>query len=118
MSELFKSIIDPLQTSAGVKSVFGDPITAQGKTVIPVARIAWGFGGGSGKGDHHGQPGEGYGGGGGVAAMPLGVYEVTEAETRFIPLNEHRKMIAGILFGIALGFICAGRTRCRRTTAP
>jgi uncharacterized spore protein YtfJ len=48
MGEVLKSTIEPLQNSAVVKSVFGQPVSAQGKTIIPVARIAYGFGGGSG----------------------------------------------------------------------
>ena len=45
----FQTLIEPLSKSATVKSVYGEPITANGKTIIPVARIAYGFGGGSGK---------------------------------------------------------------------
>lgn len=58
MAEIFKTIIEPLQSSAAVKSLFGDPVSAQGKTVIPVARIAWGFGGGWGKREREGKPAE------------------------------------------------------------
>ena len=32
--------------AANVKSVYGEPNTAQGKTVIPVAKIMYGYGGG------------------------------------------------------------------------
>ena len=118
MPEIFKSIIEPLQASAAVKSVFGDAIVGQGKTIIPVARIAYGFGGGAGKGMHPNgaggdKQGEGEGGGGGVVAMPLGVFEVTEGQTRFIPLNEHRKVAGGILLGLSLGMLLARRRRHR-----
>ncbi len=111
MAELFKSIIEPLQSSAAVKSVFGDPVTAQGKTVIPVARIAYGFGGGSGKGVHSHEPGEGEGGGGGVMASPLGVIEITDAETRFVPLDENRKFVLAGLVGLLIGFLWAKISR-------
>jgi uncharacterized spore protein YtfJ len=114
MPEIFKTIIEPLQNSAAVKSVFGDPVAAQGKTVIPVARIAYGFGGGSGKRVHEAMPGEGEGGGGGVVATPLGVFEVTDSETRFIPLNENRKFVAGVLAGLAAGFIWARRSQAKK----
>jgi uncharacterized spore protein YtfJ len=114
MAEIFKTIVEPLQSSAAVKSVFGDPVSAQGKTVIPVARIAWGFGGGSGKRDREGKPDEGEGGGGGVLATPLGVFEVTDGETRFIPLNENRKFVAGGLAGLVIGFLWATRTQAKR----
>jgi uncharacterized spore protein YtfJ len=120
MSELIKSIIDPLHQSAAARSVYGEPVTAQGKTVIPVARIAYGFGGGSGKahssitpriGEGQGE-GEGGGGGGGVIAMPVGVFEVTDSGTRFVPANGDRKLLGAALAGIGLGLIW-GRLRRR-----
>jgi len=101
MAEIFRSIIEPLQKSAAVKSVFGEAVTAQGKTVIPVARIIYGFGGGTG----HDKPGEG--GGGGVVAAPLGVFEVTESRTRFVPLNEHRNLALSGLLGMGIGLAWA-----------
>jgi uncharacterized spore protein YtfJ len=113
MPEIFKTIVEPLQSSAAVKSVFGDPITAQGKTVIPVARIAYGFGGGSGKRGAEAKLDEGGGGGGGVVATPLGVFEVTEGQTRFIPLDEDRKLLAVLLVGIGLGILWARRGKAR-----
>jgi len=99
MAEMFRSIIEPLQTSAAVKSVFGEAVTAQGKTVIPVARIGYGFGGSSGS--------KGEGGGGGVGATPVGVFEVTETGTRFVPLNEKRNLLLSGLAGLCLGFAWA-----------
>ena len=36
--------------TANVKAVYGEPIAAQGKTVNPVAKIIYGFGGGAGTG--------------------------------------------------------------------
>ena len=107
MSEILKSIIEPLQTSAAVKSVYGDPISAAGKTIIPVARIAYGFGVGSGKGSGPGLPGEGEGGGGGVVAAPAGVFEVTGSHTRFVPLHESRNLLLAGLIGFGLGLLCA-----------
>jgi uncharacterized spore protein YtfJ len=47
MPELLNSIIGRIGDSASVKSVFGEPITAQGRTIIPVARVCCGFGGGA-----------------------------------------------------------------------
>lgn len=39
-----------LGQNANVKSVFGEPFVAGGKTIIPVAMAAYGFGGGYGTG--------------------------------------------------------------------
>jgi uncharacterized spore protein YtfJ len=47
-TDLIRSLAERLQGSATVRAVFGEPISAQGKTIIPVAKIGLGFGGGSG----------------------------------------------------------------------
>ena len=41
-------IADRIGAHAEVKAVFGDPIERDGITVIPVAKVRWGFGGGAG----------------------------------------------------------------------
>ncbi|HUJ20859.1 MAG TPA: spore germination protein GerW family protein [Bryobacteraceae bacterium] len=105
-----QSLIEPLSKSATAKSVFGEPITASGKTIIPVARVAYGFGGGGGRRPHETSSGEGEGGGGGVYAVPLGVIEVTEAQTRFVALNEKRKLVAAILVGLGIGAFLGRRS--------
>lgn len=72
---------------AGASAVFGDPIERDGVTVIPVAKVRWGFGGGSGRGieegSENGEVGEGSGGGGGVMASPLGFIEIREGRAEF-----------------------------------
>jgi uncharacterized spore protein YtfJ len=109
MSDLFQSIIEPLHRSAAVSSVFGEAVPAQGKTIIPVARIAYGFGAGGGHGVRDNKTGDGEGGGGGVVATPLGVYEITSDATRFVPLYEGRKLLAAALIGLAVGVLWARR---------
>ncbi len=59
---------------AGAQAVFGEPVERGELTVIPVAKLRWGFGGGTGPGPAGGGTGEG--GGGGVVASPLGFIEV------------------------------------------
>lgn len=111
MPDFLKTVIEPLSTSAAVKSVFGDPIQAHGRTIIPVARIAYGFGGGTGKGFRLGKPSEGEGGGGGVVAAPAGVFEISDGGLRFVPLNEKRKLAAVGLAGLCLGWLWAKRSK-------
>lgn len=104
-----KSIIEPLEKSASVRSVYGEPVSAQGKTIIPVARVAYGFGGGGGSGVRDDKPGEGEGGGGGVLAMPVGVIEITEEGTRYIPIQDNRKLVAAAILGLCVGIFWARR---------
>jgi uncharacterized spore protein YtfJ len=105
-----KSIVERLQTSASVKTVYGDPVTAEGKTVIPVARVGYGFGVGFGPGTNGETKTEaGGGGGGGVAATPIGVVEITKEDTRFIPVGEETRLVGAFLVGIFLGLLFAKR---------
>jgi uncharacterized spore protein YtfJ len=113
MPEFLKSIAERLHDSAAVKSVYGEPIAANVKTIIPVARIAYGFGGGAGKRLGQGKPaeGEGEGGGGGVVAIPVGVVEVTDAGTRFVTLHAKHKLAAAGLIGLCLGLFWGRLTK-------
>jgi len=88
-----------------VKAIYGEPISAHEKTIIPVAKITYGFGAGvgtGGVGDTKAR-GEGGGGGGGVRAVPVGVIEVSSQQTRFIPITDRRKLAGALLAGLGLG---------------
>jgi uncharacterized spore protein YtfJ len=109
--ELIDGAVEHLQTSASVKTVYGDPIVAEGKTVIPVAKVAYGFGAGHGSGTHDKKTlagkvpveGEGEGAGGGVAARPVGVVEITEEGTRFVQFGAPKKVMITALIGTGIG---------------
>jgi uncharacterized spore protein YtfJ len=103
MSPKMEAMFEPLTRSASVKSVYGEAISANGKTIIPVARVAYGFGGGRGRKPDESNPKEGEGGGGGVYAVPVGVLEVSEAQTRFIPLSDKRRLAGAALIGFCIG---------------
>ncbi|MFB6188611.1 MAG: GerW family sporulation protein [Halapricum sp.] len=129
ITQTFDELADRLQHTAGSDTVFGDPIAAEGKTIIPVARIRYGFGGGFGsaeagpdvesvaeEGDEE-RPipaGEGGGMGGGVDATPVGVVEVTEDDTRFVRFADRRRLAAVFLSGLFLGGLLARRRRTER----
>ena len=107
---LLQSLKDSIVGQAGVKTIFGEPISAQGKTIIPIAKLIYGYGGGAGTGGvgNSSAQGEGGGGGAGVRAIPVGVIEVSNQQTRFIPITNRKKMagvaLAGTLLGIVLGW--------------
>src|SRR5512143_4125042 len=114
LKPVFQAIAEQLQTSASVKTVYGEPISAHGKVIVPVAKVAYGFGGGSGK--HTGEGGacpEGEGGGGGVAAKPVGVVEVSETCTRFIEFGGTRKLLFAAAAGALAGLMISGAFKRR-----
>jgi len=119
--ELLRTIGERLQTSASVKNVFGDPISAEGKTVVPVARIKYGFGAGAGGMKASGRGGEnnpepsgagGGGGGGGIYAEPAGVLEITAEGARFIHFFDAKRTALALAGGFLLGVLFrVGRRR-------
>lgn len=113
LQKYLDSIQDKVVNSAHVKTVFGEPIAAEGKTIIPVARVAYGFGGGMGSGPSRSgdeqRLGQGGGGGGGAVALPIGVVEVSGAGTRFIPIHSRKRMAAIAVAGFVVGYLWSRR---------
>jgi uncharacterized spore protein YtfJ len=104
-AEVLKSIIE----HAGAKTVYGEPVSVEGKTVLPVATVWYGFGGNSGGKGNNWQ--HGGGGGGGLIAKPLGVVEVTQSQTRFIPIVSSRALLVAVGVGVYLGLLVGSRRR-------
>ena len=109
---LLQSLRDSVLTQASVKTIYGEPIAAQGKTIIPVARISYGYGAGAGTGGmgETSARGEGGGGGGGVHAVPVGVVELSDQQTRFVPISDRKKLTGALLLGVGMGMWL----KCRR----
>src|ERR1700686_456966 len=102
---LLQSLRESILSQPSVKAIYGEPISAHGKTVVPVAKIMYGYGAGAGTGgvgDSHAR-GEGGGGGGGVRAIPVGVIEISDQQTRFVPITARKKLTGAVLAGIVLG---------------
>jgi uncharacterized spore protein YtfJ len=107
-----ENVATRLGQSASVKNVYGEPIVKGERTIVPVARVAFGFGGGFGKKGarlplpegQKGQPDEnGAGGGGGLRACASGVFEITDRGTRFIPANNTMQLLGAALIGLLVG---------------
>ena len=109
-TEMLEKISDSLVTSANVKAVYGEPIQTAGRTVVPIAKVAYGFGAGSGQGKH-GAEDAGEGGGGGVRAFPAGALEITEKGTRFIRYFDPRFLIGAFAAGVVFAGFMSRRRR-------
>ena len=110
---LLQSLKESILAQANVKAVYGEPIAAQGKTVVPVAKIMYGYGAGAGTAgvrDSKAQ-GEGGGGGGGARAIPIGVIEISDQQTRFVPISDRKKLTGAVMVGIGLGMWLVWRRR-------
>jgi uncharacterized spore protein YtfJ len=47
---LLQSLKESILSQASVKAIYGEPVSAHGKTVIPVAKIMYAYGAGAGTG--------------------------------------------------------------------
>ena len=114
-ADLLQSLKKSILGQAGVKAIYGEPISAQGKTVIPVAKLMYGYGAGAGTGGvgNSSAQGEGGGGGAGVRTVPVGVIEISDQQTRFLPITSRKKLAGAVLAGILVG-ISFGWRRWRR----
>ena len=121
IQSLLDSFAD-LREKANVNACFGEPVTIEGRTVIPVAEIGYGFGLGVGHGPAvqaeapEGETPEeagGGGGGGGAKARPIAVVEVTPEGVCVKPVIDEQKVaLAGILFA-GWAVFCLARTLVR-----
>ncbi len=78
-----------------VKRVFGDPIEADGVTLVPVAKV---YGGGGGGGDNENNGGGGFG----LMARPAGAYVIKDGEVAWRPAID-----LGPILLAALAVICS-----------
>ena len=73
-------LAERLATQANTTTVYGQPVEREGVTVIPVAKVQWGLGGGHSNGAAHVEES---GGGGGMDILPLGYIEIAGGKSEF-----------------------------------
>ncbi len=110
-----EQLAERLGGKATVTVVYGAPVERDGVTVIPVARVRWGFGGGAGSGSSQAGPGSGQGGGGGVSAAPVGYIEIANGGTQFKRIHDpiHLLVLVPLILatGVSVGIVLRGVQR-------
>src|SRR2546422_6727384 len=112
---------EEMQGKATWKAVFGEVLEVDGRRLIPVASVQYGFGMGGGQGpagrggsrtrspQKDGNPsggGSGGGGGGGVRIEPVALIDITEGRLRVEPIiNVTRLAGVGPILGGRAGFL-------------
>lgn len=107
---LVERIAEVIQVHANAKQVYGEPVERDGTTIIPVAKVQWGFGGG---GIGHGSIERG-GGGGGARAIPTGFIELRDGQAEFRPIHDVAEIGALIAAGMAGLIVGAMLARLKR----
>jgi uncharacterized spore protein YtfJ len=104
--DLVGKIADVVSKRAGIHLVYADPIVRDDVTVVPIARIRFGFGGGAGPASSGQTEGRrlqnGGGGGGGVVAAPAGFLVVRGSEVSYRPIRDPVRTALAVAAG-ALG---------------
>ncbi|MFE9581326.1 hypothetical protein ACFYO1_33470 [Nocardia sp. NPDC006044] len=99
-------ITDLVGGRAGAAMVFGDPVTADGVTVVPVARAGIGFGGIEGSI------------GGGTDIRPVGYLEISHGVVRYRPIRDiwGRVVVplAALAAGVAAPWMLRAASKLRR----
>ena len=113
-SRVLERILSQIGIHARTQAVFGEAVERDGVTVIPVARVRWGFGGGGGSAPEGG----GSGGGGGVVADPIGYIEITSAGASFKPIAPSFGPAAVIGAAIAAAIVIRALARLGRYPDP
>ncbi len=122
--EPIQPIAELIERSLGIRHVYGEPVTQGDTTVIPVAKVTYAFGAGSGTARPRRRSGAGEaalpesaraeaggsGGGGAVTMSPLGVVEIGPQGTRFLRFRPWERLLGAAAVGLALGWL-AGRRR-------
>ncbi|MGA7799853.1 MAG: spore germination protein GerW family protein [Gammaproteobacteria bacterium] len=97
--ESIPGIGDAIGRTARAAMTYGEPIQRDGVTVVPVAKIRYGFGGG------RGGTAAGTGGGGGVRASPLGYIEIRDGESTYRPIHDPATRTMRLAVGGILGLL-------------
>ena len=100
MLEEMLNRIGQVHERASVRTVFGEPFQVNGRTIIPVAKVQYGFGFGVGRKNDKEEAGAGEGGGGGagVSVRPVAVLEISSHETKVRPVVDVTRLaMAGML---------------------
>ena len=88
LTDILKTITSEMQKSLSARTVVGDPITVEGKTIVPLVSVGMGFGAGSGSGSgKEDNPG---GGGGGLGMKPVAVVIIDHQGVRIERMKESR----------------------------
>ena len=86
LTDILKTITTEMQKSLSPQTVVGNPITVEGKTIVPLMSVGMGFGAGSGTGKETDPSGGA--GGGGLGMKPIAVVIIDPQGVRIERMKE------------------------------
>jgi uncharacterized spore protein YtfJ len=89
LKENIEAMVSHLENMVQAKTVIGEPIVSNGKTIIPLMSVRVGFGAGGGEGNAPQQGGgKGEGGGAGLSISPTALLIVDDSGVQVYSLNQ------------------------------
>ncbi len=102
-----QEIMSQVSDAMHARRVFGEPYQKNGVTIIPVATVRGGWGGGGGQGENQEA---GWGGGGGLTARPIGAFVINADVVTWRPaVDVDRMILVGQIVG-AIALLTLGAT--------
>ncbi len=86
VEELLKTVSEEIAKIVSIKTVIGEQITIEDRTLIPVVKVSFGFGSGGGEGKGNGE-GAGSGGGGGACVEPIAFLVVSKEGVQLVNIR-------------------------------
>ena len=111
LTEILKTITGEMQNALSARTAVGDPVTVDGRTVIPLMSVGMGFGAGSGTEDRPG------GGGGALGMKPVAVIIIDEQGVRVERLKQNQHTLAEHV-AEAVPRLLEGLSRKKETHVP
>ena len=87
VEDLMNEVVTQLEKMITTKTIVGEPVTAAGKTVIPISKVSFGFGSAGGEGKRGEEGGFGGGGGGGAKIEPVAFLVISEEEVKLVGMK-------------------------------
>lgn len=105
--EVLEELAERIGRSARAEAIFGTPVERDGTTVLPVAKMRWGVGGGFGR--KAGPPDQGAGAGAGVTLKPVGYIEMRGGKTQFRAIVDPATVLGAAAGGAFLLYLLVRR---------
>jgi uncharacterized spore protein YtfJ len=99
---LLEKLASKLGLNANATLIYGNPVDREGVTVIPVAKVSYGFGGGEGNANPKEKDSQGSGGGGAITVKPAGYIEIKNGKATYRPIVEPLAIIRTVFFFVFL----------------
>lgn len=96
ITDVVRVVMEQIKEAVRSETVVGTPVESADAVIIPVSRVAFGFGAGGGEGGEPGK-GSGLGTGCGASIEPVAFVVVSHGKAQLLPLKSHEAAVSRVL---------------------